>query len=160
MCPFLSLVSTSRFLWPAIDSHFVYKQWLFSRPRVLYLLKYYVSYLNLSFFLSVSGWRFIWNISSDERGLELTKKLFFFLGGALKIKFQRFFFEYREFKQECEETVLEMNAHLLFFFQENVEEGECSCIDCKTPFHKRFISSDRGRLLSGTLINASFSPLL
>lgn len=47
---------------------------------------------------------------------------------------------------------------LTYFFlqrQDGSRDGGCSCQDCKTLFHKRFISSDRGRLLSGTLINAS-----
>lgn len=159
MCPFIILISISRFLWPAIDciTPSINSDCL-AGPG-------YYSYWNIMSltWTSASSFQFLggelWIISSDVRGLEVTKKNFFWGGEALKIKFQRFF-EYRKFKQECQETVLEMNAHLFFFFQENVEEGECSCKDCKTPFHKRFISNDRGRLLSGTLINASFSPLL
>lgn len=44
---------------------------------------------------------------------------------------------------------------LTYFFLPKKGGGECSCKDCATPLHKRFISNDRGRLLSETLTNAS-----
>lgn len=52
-----------------------------------------------------------------------------------------------------------MSAQLTFFFKGKtglgVGVGGVPAKIAETLLHKRFISSDRGRLLSGTLINAS-----
>lgn len=83
-----------------------------------------------------------------------------FWGKALKIKSFRDFQSTGNSNRERKRKYQRWTQ--TFFFKGKVGvDGEYSCEDCKTAFHKRFISSDRGRLLSGTLINASpFFPAL